>query len=193
MAVLAWRRRRLSRLGRRLVAGLIAAAACVGVARAAEPPSPSLEYAVKASYLYKFAPFVVWPPQAFATPASPLNICVAGDDPFGSILDDITHGQDWQGHPIAIRRMPTVETGAECHILFIGHSPSQSAAQMLKAVDGQPVLTVTDQGRAGAGSIIQFVIRDGRVRFDIDQIAAQASGMTISSKLLDLAVTVRRR
>src|ERR1700756_4784994 len=49
--------------------------------------SDTLEYAVKAAYLYKFTPFVEWPASAFAGPGSPFNVCVLGDDPFGPALD----------------------------------------------------------------------------------------------------------
>jgi len=54
------------------------------------------------------------------------------------------------------------------------------------------VLTVTDGGRGGDVGIIQFVMEDGHVRFDIDEAAARASGLSISSKLLSLAVSHRR-
>lgn len=158
-----------------------------------EIPQTSIEYAVKASYLYKFAPFIEWPPQAFPSASSPLNICVAGEDPFGPILDDLTRNQQLDTHPIVIKRMSKVEDGLDCQILFIGHSTTQSPAEMLRVVSHQPVLTVMDQGHGAEGGIIQFVLRDGRVRFDIDAAAAATSGVTISSKLLDLALSQRRR
>jgi len=63
----------------------------------------------------------------------------------------------------------------------------------LKAVDGRPVLTVSELGHGDPGGVIQFVLRDGRVRFDIDPAAATANGVTISSKLLDLAISQRKR
>ena len=54
---------------------------------------------------------------------------------------------------------------------------------------GAPVLTVTDDaGDPAARGMIDFVLRDGRVRFRIDPRAAERSGLVISSKLLSLAV-----
>ena len=159
-------------------------------ARAQTDPA-SLEYAVKASYLYKFAPFVNWPATSFATPTSPFAICVAGDDPFGPVLDDITRGQQLEDHPIVVRRMETPDPAANCQILFVGRSAAHTTTEMLHAVAGEPVLTVTDRSRGVEGGMIQFVIREGRVRFDIDPAAATANGVSISSKLLDLAL--RRR
>jgi len=57
-----------------------------------------------------------------------------------------------------------------------------------------PVLTVSDGANTGAGtSIVSFVVQDNRVRFDIDDAAAAANGLAISSKLLSLARAVRPR
>src|SRR4051812_42915204 len=54
--------------------------------------TPASEYAVKAAYLYKFAPFVQWPPASLA-PGEPLQLCVVGADPFGRLLDVAATGQ----------------------------------------------------------------------------------------------------
>lgn len=172
---------------KRFLAPVAALAALGGAASAADLP---LEYAVKASYLYKFAPFVQWPSSAFAGAADPLAICIVGQDPFGSVLDDAVRGQRVNGHPIVVRHIDTVRPGVSCHILFAGSG--EGAEEMLHAVARQPVLTVTDRSRGVAGGMIQFVMVSGRVRFLIDEGAAQQSGVSISSKLLGLALSVVR-
>jgi len=151
----------------------------------------ALEYAVKANFLYKFGDYITWPPQALGPANSPVTICVAGPDPFGAILDDAVAGEVVAQRPIFVKRLDTVTPEAGCHILYMRPSPSQSLAQALQAVAGQPVLTITDNAFEDAG-IINFLIRDNRVRFAIDEQAAAAGGLGISSKLLSLAVTVRR-
>jgi len=163
-----------------------------GLASSAEAQDVSLEYAVKANYLYKFTPFVEWPARAFATPGAAFSICIVGQDPFRAALDEAVRGQTVGGRPIAVRRMAVVEPGAPCHLLFIGRSPTQSLAAILRAVAGQPVLTVTDRSRGVEGGMIQFVMQDGKVRFDVDPRATQSSDIKISSKLLDLAISRRR-
>ncbi len=151
--------------------------------------SDTLEYAVKATYLYKFAPFVEWPPTAFAAADSPINICVSGTDPFGAALDQAAAGQRIGGRPVAVHHVAAVEPASGCQIVFIGGSPEQSIAQSLALLRGQPVLTVTD-GAADQGNrgIISFVIVDNKVRFQIDAHAAEQNHIAISSKLLSLAV-----
>ncbi|HEX7885358.1 MAG TPA: YfiR family protein [Phenylobacterium sp.] len=170
--------------------GATALVAALAIHGAASGQAASIEYDVKAAYLYKFAPFVEWPPTAFASPSSPFQVCILGRDPFGLRLDRAVSGQRVADHPVAVRRLERVDAGSGCHILFLGASRSQTPADALKAVRGAPILTVADDG-AGPGAIIRFVLKDNRVRFDIDVAAATANRVTISSKLLSLATSVR--
>src|SRR3546814_17794068 len=68
---------------------------------------------------------------------------------------------------------------------------SDVCASDLKAA--RPILTVTDRSKGVAGGMIEFVMQGGRVRFQIDERAARASGLRISSKLLGLAIAVEDR
>lgn len=147
--------------------------------------STSLEYGVKANYLVRFAAFIEWPPSAFESAGSPLVLCVAGRDPFGRMLDEAARGQTAHNRRFIIRRPQTPAASAGCHILYVG---SGTASGYLVPAPGR--LLVTEAGTAGT---IVFLIRDGRVRFDIDQGTARRSGLAMSSRLLDLAITVRGR
>lgn len=138
----------------------------------------SLEWAVKATYLYKLASFVDWPESAFDSPTSAIAICVVGDDPFGGTLDQAVAGQTVGGRPIAVRRLDAIGPQSGCHVAY-------SAQGGLSAVRGSPVLTVTD--RSSNGGIVNFVLSENRVRFEINSQAAAQNGLTISSKVLNLA------
>jgi hypothetical protein len=147
------------------------------------------EYQVKAAYLYKFAPFIDWPAAAFTSPTSALVLCVAGDDPFGGALNRAVAGQKLGARPIEVRRLGRADRGAGCHILYLGGSKAQTIGDGLASVRGAPVLTVTDEARdPGARGVIHFVVRGRNVRFQIDDEAARRNGLSISSKLLSLAL-----
>ena len=158
-------------------------------ARAEEP----LELAVKATYLYKLAPFVTWPSTAYADPTAPLVICVQGKDPFGPLVDKAVAGQRIGGRPVVIRRMPKVDPASGCQIAYLGGSDGQPETTAMRDIGKAPVLTVTDQERgAGAPGDVHLLLVDGRVRFVIDNGQAQQQGLSISSKLLALALKVKR-
>lgn len=161
---------------------------------AAAQDAALVEYAVKAAYLYKFAPFVEWPPGAFDGASGAVNLCVVGFDPFGPILDETVEGQAIGGRPIALRRLPTVDADAGCHILYAGGSPAQPIPGILDAVAGTPVLTFTDATLTPDDKgIVHFVVQENRVRFEIDDQAAAENGLLISAKVLSLALSVKPR
>ena len=160
------------------------------------PPSaradPSLEYAVKATYLYKLAPFVAWPAESLGDSGQPLSICIQGADPFGALLDRGVAGQRVGARQISVRRMARIDSHSGCQIAYVAGSPVQTVAQALDAVQQSPVLTVTDDARSPTRGIFHLVLEGGKVRFSIDAARAEMSGLTISSKLLALALEVRR-
>ncbi|HEV2533361.1 YfiR family protein [Phenylobacterium sp.] len=151
-----------------------------------------LELAVKATYLYKLAPFVSWPGGIFSGPEEPLAICVQGQDPFGSLLDRAVAGQRVGTHAIVVRRVARLEHGSDCQIAYVGGSSTQSTAQALTATEGAPILTVTDAARGPSKGIVHLVLNGGKVRFSVNAARAEAGGMGISSKLLALATEVSR-
>jgi len=174
--------------GRSATVLILLALLVFGSARADEP----LELAVKATYLYKLAPFVTWPASAWSDQNAPLVICIQGKDPFGPLVDRAIAGQRVAGRPVAIRRLARIDAGSGCQIAYIGGSDAQPQPSALREIGKAPVLTVTDDPRGAAAGDIELVLQDGRVRFVIDNGQAQQQGLAISSKLLALAVRVKR-
>lgn len=148
-------------------------------------------YAIKAGYLYKLTAFVGWPAAAFEGPASPFRLCVAGRDPFGGMVDHAVRGARVGEHPVVVVRMPAVAKSTPCHMLFLAAARTQTPREMLAMIAGQPLLTVADEGLDAPGAMVQFVTVDSRIRFAIRADAAQAAGLTVSSKLLALAAQPR--
>lgn len=157
---------------------------------AAESRDPSLEYAVKAAYLPKFANYVDWPASVFQAPDSAITLCIAGADPFGATGDDSIQSQQVGGRRIVVRHLAHVTRESGCQILFVGGEDEKKIGQALDAVRGAGVLTVTEAPSSGeTTSVIRFVIDDKHVRFAIDTDAAAQNGLSLSSKLLRLSVT----
>lgn len=183
-----------SRTGRAWFAAACASVALTLTAAPVAAQNVSLEAPLKATFLYRFGDFVTWPDAAFATPSDPLNICVVGADTFGDVLDRAIEGQRAGGRPLAVYRVAALDPASACHIAYIAGSPAQSAAQALAAARGAPVLTVTDAATgAAARGMVHFEIVEDRVRFHVDEESASRSGLVVSSRLLGVALTVRRR
>lgn len=122
----------------------------------------------------------------------PFVLCVVGGDPFGVALDDAARSQSVDGRRIVIRRMDSTAGADSCQIAFVRGSKAQSPGQLMAAFGRRPVLTVTDANTGGQRGMIHFSVVGGRVRFFIDQSSAAHNGLTISSRLLALAIGVKQ-
>lgn len=181
------RKVRWLQMGRLLLLGILPMA---GNAGAMDGPIAQ-EFQIKAVFLYNFAQFVEWPPDALETPESPLIIGVLGLDPFGDFLEETVRGETVNGRRLVVERYRWVSEIDHCHVLFVSGSEGNRVDQIVSALQGRPILTVCDwEGLAQRGAIIRFVMQRNRVRLRINLDSAKAAGLTISSKLLRSAEMV---
>ena len=172
------------------IATAAAAPGVVGRARAQETNTPT-EYEVKAAYLYNFARFVQWPPDAFSSPTAPFVLAVLGEDPFGSTLDSTCEGKRLSDRPIVIRRIRRAEDLDGAHMVFISASQMREMSHIAQSLANRSILSVGDlSGMAREGAVIGFRVENERVRFDINLSRAEQSRLKVSSQLLKVAMTV---
>jgi hypothetical protein len=145
----------------------------------------STEYRVKAAFLYQFLNFVDWPEEVST---GPITMCVAGRNPFGSVLEETVRGETVRNRPIRTRVILSPEPG--CDVIFIPRGAAMGA--YLRAAAATPALTVGEsQDFIASGGMINFVIEGDNVRFQINPAAAARAGVQISSRLLQIAYIVQ--
>ncbi|HWR89288.1 MAG TPA: YfiR family protein [Dissulfurispiraceae bacterium] len=152
------------------------------------------EYRIKAAFLYNFAKFVEWPAGAFKDSRSPLVICILGRDPFGAALDEI-RDKTVGGRAIVLKHIKDAGEAENCHILFISESERESVAQhVARGVRNRAILSVGDtRGYAQKGVVINMIIVNSKVGFEINIDAAQRAGLMIHSQLLKLAKIIKEK
>jgi hypothetical protein len=180
------------------IACRILAAACIFLAatmpwwsvQAADADVDStLEQRVKAAFLYQFAAYVEWPPNTFAQPGTPITIAVLGADAVAEELGQVVTGRTVGGRSVVVKRVKQGESLAGVHILFVGKSEGARLNQLPQA---RAVLTVTEMdGALAHGSMINFVLVDRRVRFEVALDSVEKNGLKLSSRLLAVAQQVR--
>lgn len=148
---------------------------------------------MKATYLYNFSRFVEWPQQPAQALGDHFLICVLGDNPFGSSLADIVANESVDGKNVVAKQVLTPDDMTDCRVLFISFSEKNRLKQILAGLDHSSVLTVSDLPRfTEHGGMIQFVVEDNRVRFQVNVATAKRAGLIMSSELLKLAVVVQQ-
>ncbi len=163
----------------------------------------NLEYQIKAAFLYNFLKFVEWPKSKTREEDKPIIIGIIGKDVFQGAFENLKD-KTIEGKKVVIKQYkgiseldnssqkhPQIETIRKSHMLFICPSEKNYMRIILESVKEQGILTVADtKGFLEAGGIINLMMEEKKVRFEINMIAAKQSGITIRSQLLRLAKKV---
>lgn len=151
----------------------------------AEVPAAG-ERQIKAAFLYKFPAYIEWPESSFAAPEAPFRIGLVGDEELANELARLVTGRTINGRSVVVHKR--ADHGEKLHMLFVGAAADARLPDLLQQHQGQALLTVTESPDAlGHGSMINFVVIDGRLRFEIAPRTASGAGISISSRLLAVA------
>ncbi|HEU4624763.1 MAG TPA: YfiR family protein [Steroidobacteraceae bacterium] len=171
-------------------------AAClvlVGLAAGRSPAQPiaySVE-SVKAAFLYRFLEYVDWPIEARR--AEPFTIAVLADNKLATELQHTVRGRKAHGRAIVARSVTSLSEGLDADVLFVGAQWKKNLSGLLGDHGGDPVLVVTeDEGALARGAVINFLVVDGNVRFEVSLAAAERRGLKLSSRLLSVALRVEK-
>jgi hypothetical protein len=154
----------------------------------------SVEYKIKAGYLYNFTKFVIWPEINSET----FNLCILGGDPFGESINPIEKRSAF-GRPIKLFRFDSLDAlkrtnnKPHCHIIFV----SSSLGSVRKDIIGDGTLVIRDLNKtltvgegndfSMQGGMIGFVNREGRIKLQVNLKKIKQSDLKVSAKLLEVA------
>lgn len=156
---------------------------------ASEGDNEFSEYDIKAAFLVNFAKYVEWPEEAFPEPDSPFKIGILGANPFGDTLARLAGGQKLDGRKMVVEQSDDVKELLTCQIVFIPGTDRKSTPADLEALKKLPVLTVGEQeGFVVKGGIINFVVVETKIKFEINVKIADQADLKVSPRLLKLAV-----
>lgn len=154
--------------------------------------STALEKQVKSAFVVNFIQFIDWPAAAFEKPDSPIIIGVIDTRSLGESLQAAIDGKTVRGRKMEIKVFAPGAVG-RCHVLIAGGLEGPDLAAALKAAGQAGALTIGDaESLTDAGGMIRFYLEDRKVRFEINEAAAQRAQLQISSKLLKLARVVNK-
>jgi hypothetical protein len=154
-----------------------------------------LEYKIKAGYLYNFTKFITWP----ETKSPTFNLCLLGNDPFGSVIEPIEKKSAFD-RPIKLIRLSeaallaATNWNAECHILYLNSFNKQKAVfTKIQANPNKAGILVVGEGDgfAADGGMIGFVNRDGRIKLQINPQSVKQTDLKVSAKLLEIAELIK--
>jgi hypothetical protein len=150
------------------------------------------EYQVKAALLLNFVRYTGWPATAFANTNSHYVVAITGRDPFGKDLEKAFDGKTVKGRTIVLKRVSNEQEMRACHLLFVSASERRRSRDLLRKIQGLPVLTVGESPDfLDESGVINLVLKDGSVRFHINLEPARIARLKLDANLLAAALSVR--
>ncbi len=137
------------------------------------------EFQLKTVYLFHFAELAEWPSPL------PVTVCLQGSNPLRNYLPAL-EGQLIDGNPVHILLDQQTDLSA-CRILFLSDIEAITPA-LSEQAHTRHVLLVSDvEGFAEKGGMVQFTLRDNKLKLVINLSAVKQAGLKFSSKLLRMA------
>lgn len=148
-----------------------------------------IEYKVKAAYIYKFFQFIDWSANNESKPQQPYRIGVFGDSQIYPAL--LEFSKTAEGQNIKLVRINKRDSLIGLHSLFIGKNFKGSKREIFNESQALNILTIGEENSfCMAGGMINFVILEGKVKFEINRQAAKKAGIKVSSRILKAAIKV---
>ena len=174
----------------------------------------SKEYRIKAAFIYNFIKFVKWPEEAnegsekTSKDDDTITIGIIGKDPFGDAFEPVK-GKPVRGRKIVVKQFgefrrlvndksndkakseANIEALRQCQLLFTCSSEKKDTDRIIEIVRGHNVLTIGEtDGFVEAGGIVNFILEEKKLIFEVNLVASKRANLEISSKLLRVAKRV---
>lgn len=148
------------------------------------------EYQLKAGFLSNFLRFISWPESVFNGIDSAMIICVVGENPFGSALDVVAKKKVGQ------RKVNVIYTHSPtdippCHLLYVSKSMAGNLDTIFSTTENRAIVTVSDVvGFAAMGGAIEFITKNNRLSFNINNSVLKQRNISARASMLNLAAVV---
>lgn len=145
-------------------------------------------YKMHTVFIFSFTRYIQWPA---AYNGGEFEIIVLGDSPIVDELKAMAQAKKVGDRSIKITRISSPEEIRKCNILFVPATQSSQINEVLTKVTTQSILVVTEEPGLGAkGSNVNFITRDGKLAFELNQGAATKQGLKVSNELSRLAILI---
>jgi hypothetical protein len=149
------------------------------------------EESVKAAFVLRFAGYVQWPEEEIH--GDHFIIAVLGASKVAAQIQALAEGRSAMNRPIQVRRVASTRDLGDASILYVGTDRRGELNDLLAPLAGRSLLVVSSEDAAlTAGSTINLLVADQRVRFEVSLPTARQARLKISSELLSLAVRVQK-
>lgn len=143
-------------------------------------------YKVHTVFMYSFTRYVQWPVEYTQ---GDFEIMVLGDSPIINELKEMAKSRKAGDRTITITKINSPSDIRKCNMLFVPDSKGSQLDKVLSVVGSQSIMIISESDGAGIqGSDINFVIKDGKLAFELNQAAVNKKNLKVSMELSRLAI-----
>lgn len=145
-------------------------------------------YNLHTVFIYSFTRYVVWPE---AYNQGEFEILVLGDSPIVDALQKMAQAKKVGDRVIKVTKITSHTEIRKCNILFLPAGKSAELNDVLSTVSNQPILVITEEPGLGVkGSDINFVMKEGKLAFELNQSAVSRQNLKIATDLSRMAILI---
>jgi len=143
-------------------------------------------YKMHSVFIYSFTRYVQWPD---AYNKGDFEILVLGDSPILEELKAMAQAKKVGDRIIKVTKINGPTEIRKCNMLFLPAARSTQITEVMDKVNTQSILVVSEEAGLGAkGSDINFIVKDGKLAFELNQASINKQGLKVSNELSRLAI-----
>ena len=151
-------------------------------------PALAQNYKMHSVFIYSFTRYVQWPD---AYNQGDFEIMVLGDSPILEELKAMAQAKKVGDRTIKVTKIKEPAEIRKCNILFVPTTKSGEITAVMEKISTQSILVVTEEPGLGLkGSDINFIIKDGKLAFELNQASVNKQGLKVSNELTRLAILI---
>ena len=119
-------------------------------------------------------------------------IGVIKDRELADWLKTQSEGKKFGFQNVVIKTFKSVQEAEDCQVLYVSHNVSyaRNATALLDKVGKDSLIITEEEGAIKNGSMINFVVRDSKLRFELSKSNAAISNIQFSQKLRDMTAAI---
>jgi hypothetical protein len=158
---------------------------CAAIFQASAQDRPMHE--IHVAFINNFMKYIQWPTDG----QSEFVIGVLGNDDVYNTLKNWYDGKAKGAQKIAVKKLGSAAEASSCSLVYLSKNKSRDFEDLKAAINGKHVLTITDGNNLGSkGSCVNFKEVDGKLKFELNQSALEASSLKVSSQLTSIAIVI---
>ncbi|SFB70756.1 protein of unknown function [Flexibacter flexilis DSM 6793] len=146
------------------------------------------DYKFQSLFVYNIAKLAKWTPDH---EAGDFKIAILGNKQVAETMSQALTNKKVGAQNIKVEVFNDINDVSSCHILFVPATTKVPIEKLTKVVEKNNIMLVTERdGWGRKGSAINFIMVDGKMKFEVNQEAAQKANVKLSNSLTAMGIVL---